>query len=171
MRTPVLVIAGAAGAGKSTSARAIAEARTGIVAIDGDVIAAGSKAAERRDYVGFWGYTLTLAAEIAGNGLVPLVSCLCRPAQILANDLSSFSHLSLLALVCDPRIRRARVEARDGRPSWRTSPEDHDAIDAELRRFQMAEPHEYQVLNTTFLGVRETTSAAVDWAQTVTSAL
>ena len=80
----VLVVTGAAGAGKSTVGTALA-AEPGLLVLDGDVLASGASAVAggARDYAGFWRYLLAIAAEVHRNGLVPVFACICLPDQVI----------------------------------------------------------------------------------------
>lgn len=165
MKLPLLVITGAAGAGKTTAGRAIAADESNVLSLDGDVLAAGAAATLQRNFNGFWGYVVSIAEEIAQNGLAPLISCVCRPEQILSNDLSAFSRLSILAMTCDAEQRVQRAEARPGQIGWRTMLEEHNAIDQALRSYEIADPHGFTVLDTTAIDAETATLRARHWAR------
>jgi hypothetical protein len=165
MATPLLVITGAAGAGKTTAGRAIAQAEPRVLSIDGDVLAAGSSAILRRDFIGFWAYAISIAVEVAANSLTPLISCVCRPEQILVNDLRGFSYVSMLAMTCDAEVRIDRAESRAESIEWRTAVEEHNAIDRALRGYQMPPPHRYAILDTTAIDEASSTRLARDWVR------
>ena len=80
----LLVITGAAAAGKSTVGAHLRR-RPGLCVIDGDVLGRGAAATAdgRRDYVGFWRYVMSVCGEIRSNGLIPVVPCICLPDQVL----------------------------------------------------------------------------------------
>jgi hypothetical protein len=169
VKLPLLVITGAAAAGKTTAGRAIATAEPGVLSLDGDVLAAGAAAILQRDFSCFWGYVISIAEEIADNGLAPLISCVCRPEQILSNDLSAFSRLSVLAMTCDAEQRVRRAESRPGQVGWRTMLEEHNAIDQALRSYRIAEPHRFTVLDTTGIAADTAILRARDWARRETA--
>lgn len=168
-RPPLLIVTGAAAVGKTTISNAIAAQIPEIAAIDGDVIAAGAASVhgERRDYDAFWGYMVSIAEQLVANGLIPLYGCLMRPEQLLANDLSSFSRIEMLALVCDSEVRMARAEARDspGLTMIRTAREEHDWIDDQLRERVLPTPHQLTVLDVTNGSAAETTRRGLEWAR------
>lgn len=155
----MIVITGASGAGKSTVCRAVRD-EPGLVAIDGDTIAAGAAAVAGPvpDYIAFWRYVRTLAWEIHGNGLTLVIGCVCLPEQILPRPGEPFVRVSALALVADGSELLDRRAAR--RPSDEVDRAKHEAIDAALRNGALPPPHRYQVLETTGRAADSTIAAA-----------
>jgi hypothetical protein len=114
----VLVITGAAAAGKSTIGDHL-RGRAGLVVLDGDVLGRGAAATAygRRDHVGFWRYALAVGREVRTNGLVPVMPCICLPDQVLAAVSDEVVHF--LALLSKPATVRRRIAERTGVPEVR----------------------------------------------------
>jgi hypothetical protein len=153
----VLVVTGAAAAGKSTVGAALS-GRSGLLVLDGDVLAAGSTAAAHRDYHDFWRYLLSIAAEVHRNGLTPVYPCICLPDQVLAAEPAGPVHF--LALVNDDV--RGRITRRPGsRPS--IDLDFHQQFDTRLRGCSVDRPHTLTRLDTTHQAPEETARAGWDW--------
>jgi hypothetical protein len=165
----VLIITGAAAAGKSTICGALADDPR-LLALDGDVLASGASAVSdgRRDYEAFWRYLLLIAAEVHDNGLVPAYGCVCLPSQVLAEPLPSAT-LHFLALVSDEQTVRRRITDRsDASPTIDLAV--HAAIDAQLRQSTVPPPHTFATLDTRELTRAQTIAAGVEWASSTLSA-
>jgi hypothetical protein len=164
---PLLVVTGAAAAGKSTVCAALARL-PGMLALDGDVLAAGAAAVAdgRRDYAAFWAYLLELAREVQDNGLIPAYACVCLPEQVLANPaVGHFAAVHFLVLTCDGVAER--IAGRRGAPSAVARTAVHVELDAVLRRAVVPAPHTLTVLDTTGSAPAGTVAAAVRWAEGV----
>lgn len=166
--SPLLIVTGAAAAGKSTVCRALT-GEAGVVALDGDVIAAGAAAVAdgRTDYAAFWRYVMTIARGVADNGLVPVICGVCLPDQVLANDCVAFTQVRFLALTCAPDELEQRIRARPGGESVDLAK--HLDINAGLRRAEVRPPHAMTVFDNTGLGTADTTAAACAWVGGVRS--
>jgi hypothetical protein len=162
----VLVVTGAAGAGKSTVGAALA-AEPGLLVLDGDVLAAGASAVAggARDYIGFWRYLLTIAVEVHRNGLVPVFASICLPDQVISAGPAGPVHF--LALVSDPATVRRRICDRAvTRPA--IDLDFHATFDATLRGCSAVDPHTFTLLDTTEQSPAATIAAGREWAHTVT---
>lgn len=164
MPLPLLIVTGAAAAGKSTACRALA-AEAGVLALDGDVIAAGAAAVAggRAEYSAFWRYVLSLARGITDNGLVPVICGVCLPEQVLANDCTGFDGVHFLVLTCAPHELEQRIRGRTGAESAIRNVRKHLAINAELRQAEVVPPHTLTVFDSTGLTPVDTTAAVRDW--------
>jgi hypothetical protein len=124
-RGPLLVVTGAAAAGKSTVCASLA-GRPGMLSLDGDVLAGGAAAVSdgRRDYPAFWRYLLEVAREIAANGLCTAYCGVCLPEQVLANaETGYFAGVHFLALVSgETTVRPGSDNGRARRPPSATWP-------------------------------------------------
>lgn len=159
----VLVITGAAATGKSTVGDHL-RGRPGLVVLDGDVLGRGAAATAygRRDYVEFWRFALAVCREVRTNGLVPVVPCICLPAQVLAAVDDEVVHV--LALLSDPGTVRLRIAARTG-VSDVPSPGSHVELDARLRAVaSVPAPHTWTTHDVTTGDVRSTVTAGAAWA-------
>ena len=163
MPQPLFVITGAAGAGKTTAGLMVAREETRVIVIDGDVIARGSTSAAVRDYDAYWHHVISIAEQIAANNVAPLIAGLCRPEQILANDLTGFSHLALVALTCSPEVRHSRAESRAGENEWNTPLEEHNEIDRTLRDYQIPPPHTMTIIDTSEITTHEVGRRVLNW--------
>lgn len=164
-RLPALVVTGAAGSGKSTVCAALA-GLPGFVFLDGDVLAAGASAVDgsRRDYEAFWHHVLAVAAEVAANDLIPVIGCICLPAQVLASSNTGlFTRIGFLALVQEPAGVERRLAHRLGEVSARQDLGLHQRINDELARTEVPSPHVLHVLDTTAGSVDETVAEARHW--------
>ena len=167
MALPLLVVTGAAAAGKTTVCRELS-LEPGLLALDGDVIAAGAAAVAdgRTDYAAFWRYVMSIAFGVADNGLVPVICGVCLPDQVLGNEreCARFAGVHFLALTCAPDELAWRIRARAGGDSAARNMSKHLAINGELRRAEVALPHTLTVFDNSGLSCADTTSAALDWA-------
>jgi gluconate kinase len=118
VRPPLMVIAGAAGTGKSTLCQRLAGTIPGTVVIDADVLAEDLVAvvSPNHDYPAFWRSLMRLAHEIAQNGVAVAYVGVTLPEQLVANDdlFDYFDGVHILGLVCDETDLRQRIEARAG---------------------------------------------------------
>ena len=162
---PVLVIPGAAAAGKSTVGEALA-GRPGLVVLDGDALAAGAAAVSdgRRDYVAFWRYLLDLADEIHRSDLVPVFTCICRPAQVVAaNPPDGSSTFHFLALVCERNELEGRIRARTADVTSISRLGFHLGFDQALRSDVVDAPDTFTVLDTSWQAPRRTARETAEW--------
>lgn len=113
-----MVVAGAAGTGKSTLCQLLAGTVDGTVVIDADILSEDvvSVVSPRHDYPAFWRTLMRLAHEIAQNDVAVAYFGITFPDQILANSdlLAYFDGVHILALVCDEADLRQRIQARSG---------------------------------------------------------
>jgi hypothetical protein len=167
MSPPLLIVTGAAAAGKSTACRELCR-EPGLLALDGDVIAAGAAAVAdgRTDYPAFWRYVMSIASGVADNGLVPVICGVCLPDQVLANggECARFAGVHFFALTCASDELERRICSRVGGESAARNLTKHLAINADLRRAGVAPPHTLKVFDNTGLSCVDTTSVARDWA-------
>jgi hypothetical protein len=164
-RLPALIITGAAGTGKSTMCAAL-RGLPGFLFVDGDVIAAGAEAVarEQEDYEAFWNYTLDIAAEIVGNGLVPVIGCVCLPNQALVSpNVDFFSRLGFLALTRRPGTIEAGLLTRLGPAFDEEAFAIHETVNAELRAASVPSPHSLTILDITESPVSETVERVRPW--------
>jgi hypothetical protein len=162
---PVLVITGAAGAGKSTVGSALA-ADPRLLVLDGDVLASGAAAVSdgARDYHGFWRYLLAIGEQVRRNGLVPVFACICLPDQVLAAGPAGPVHF--LALVSDAATVRRRIIGRtDGEPT--IDVRFHQSFDGALPGCSVDPPHTLTLLNTVRQSVADTVQSGRDWVSVV----
>ena len=160
----VLVITGAAAAGKSTIGEHL-RGRPGVCVIDGDVLGRGAAAMAggRRDYVEFWRHVLAVSREVRSNGLVPVLPCISLPEQVLAAATDEVVHF--LALVSDPDTVRRRIADRRGL-SPVPAPETHVDFDRTLRAVtSVPAPHTWTVHDVSGSDVDATCAAGLAWAE------
>src|SRR6185437_16667351 len=160
-RWPVLVVTGAAGAGKSTVGTALA-ADPRLLALDGDVLAGGAAAVAdgARDYHNFWRYLLAIGDQVHRNGLVPVFACICLPDQVLGAGPVGPVHF--LALVSDAdTVRRRIVHRADGQPTVDVGFQ--QSFDSALQGRSVDPPHTLRFLNTVDRSVASTVQAGRDW--------
>ena len=160
---PVLVVTGAAAAGKSTLGAALA-ADARLLVLDGDVLAGGAAAVAdgARDYDGFWRYLLAIAEEVHRNALVPVFPCICLPDQVLGAGPRGPVHF--LALVSNADTIRGRVSRRlDSKIDLGR----HEAFDEALRGCSVESPHTLEFLDTTRQQPAETVRAGREWVDAV----
>ena len=162
MPSTLLVITGAAAAGKSTVGAHLRRSPD-LCVIDGDVLGRGAAATAdgRRDYVAFWRYVLSVCGEIRSNGLIPVVPCICLPDQVLAAVDGEVVHF--LGLLSEPATIRRRIADRQG-ASDVPSPESHVQFDQALRRVAVPEPHTWEAHDVARNDVSATLAAATAWA-------
>ena len=158
---PVLVVTGAAAAGKSTVGSALA-ADPRLLALDGDVLAGGAAAVAdgARDYHGFWRYLLAIGGEVHRNGLIPVFACICLPGQVLGAGPAGPVHF--LALVSDADAVRCRIGHRaGGAPTVDVG--FHQSFDVTLQGCSVDPPHTLTLLSTVDRSPADTVQAARDW--------
>jgi hypothetical protein len=161
-RWPVLVVTGAAAAGKSTVGSALATDPR-LLTLDGDVLAGGAAAVAdgARDYQGFWRYLLAIGGQVHRNGLVPVFTCICLPDQVLGAEPAGPVHF--LALVSDADTVRRRITDRaQGRPTIDVG--FHQSFDRGLQGCAVEPPNTLTLLNTIDRTVADTVQAGRDWA-------
>jgi gluconate kinase len=116
VRSPLLVVTGAAGVGKSTICARLAGTISGAVLVDLDVFGEDivSIAPPNRDYPAFWRSMMRLAHELAQNDTVVVYFSTMLPAQLIANSdtLNYFSSVHFLCMICRPDVLQARLKAR-----------------------------------------------------------
>ena len=163
---PVLIVTGAAAAGKSTVRKAMTSDPR-VVAVEGDVMAAGAAAVAdgRRDYERFWAYMLNVARELHENGLIPLFCCICLPA-CETTWAGKDQALHFLALVSNEQTVRTRIAERvDTSPPEST--DFHVAFEAQLRGASVSSPHSLRTLDVTHLRPMETVAHAEQWVSAI----
>ena len=118
IRPPLMVVAGAGGSGKSTLCRRLAGSIDGVVVLDADVFAEDlvSVVSPSRDYPSFWRSLMQFAHEISQNGSVVAYFGVTLPEQVHANryEMSYFSAVHFLGLVCEESDLRSRILLRPG---------------------------------------------------------
>lgn len=118
VRPPLLVVTGAAGAGKSTLCARLAGTIPGAVLLDADIFAEDliSVVAPNHDYPAFWRSMMRLAHELAQNNVVVVYFATMLPEQVLTNSdvLTYFDSAHFLCLSCPPEVLRGRLTRRDG---------------------------------------------------------
>jgi hypothetical protein len=165
---PLLIVTGAAAAGKTTVCRELA-GQPGLLALDGDVIAAGAAAVAdgRADYASFWRYVMSIASGVADNGLIPVICGVCLPDQVLANEeeCARFAGVHFLVLASTSDELERRIRSRTGADSAIRNIGKHLAINAALQRIDVELPHTLTVVDTTGLATWETVEQASRWAR------
>lgn len=155
----VLVLTGAAGAGKSTAFAAISGTVPGVCMFDGDTLAS---AKDPWDYDDYWAFTMRVCGDVLRNGLLPVICGVGLPSQVLPAADAVGMRVNMLALVCPPAAIRRRVVERGYGHAWR-HPERHLALDAELRSSNVAPPHKFATYDTAIHDARETASVVAAW--------
>ncbi|WP_447006679.1 hypothetical protein ACRAKI_09460 [Saccharothrix isguenensis] len=167
---PLLIVTGAAAAGKSTACRALSR-EPAVLALDGDVLAAGAAAVAygRIDYPAFWRYAMSISNGIADNGLVPVICGVCLPHQVLTNseECKGFAGVHFFALTCAPDELERRIRARVGAESAVRNIAKHLSINAHLQQGEVAPPHTLTVFDNTGLACQDTTTAVRDWVLSI----
>lgn len=145
VRRPLMVVAGAAGTGKSTLCQRLAGTVAGTVVIDADILSEDvvSVVSPHHDYPAFWRTLMRLAHEIAQNGVAVAYFGITFPDQILANSdlLAYFNGVHILALVCDEADLRQRIQARSGGHAAAARIDLHLALNRRLRSAAAAPAH------------------------------
>jgi hypothetical protein len=117
-RPPLLLVTGAAGAGKSTLCARLAGSIPGAVLLDADIFADAlvSVVSPNQDYPAFWRSMMRLAHEIAQNDVVVVYFSAMLPEQVTANAdiLRYFESVKFLCLTCSPDVLRSRLAGRVG---------------------------------------------------------
>jgi hypothetical protein len=162
----VLIVTGAAAAGKSTVCIALA-ADPRLLALDGDVLARGAAAVAdgARDYEAFWRYLLCIAAEVHRNAVVPVFAGICLPSQVVVGRGPDVD-VHFLALVSNDATVRRRIAFREG-PNGSIDQDFHAAFDAQLRDSAVPPPHTFTLLDTTELTPAQTVAASEEWVRTL----
>jgi len=156
----VLILTGAAGAGKSTVFAALSGRVEGICAIDGDTLAA---ARENWDYGEFWAFVMGVCADILANKLVPVICGIGLPSQFVpAADDRGFA-VDALALVCGGEVVRHRIATRGYGNAWKNA-DRHVAVDRELRAARVPSPHRLRTFDTSVNGPEATAATVIAWA-------
>jgi hypothetical protein len=143
-------------------------AEPGLLALDGDVIAAGAAAVAdgRTDYAAFWRLVTSIASGVVDNGLIPVICGVCLPDQVLANEreCARFAGVHFLVLTCTSGELERRIRSRAGADSAIRNIGKHLDINAALQRIDVELPHTLTVLDTTGLATWETVEQASRWA-------
>jgi hypothetical protein len=167
---PLLIVTGAAAAGKSTACRALSR-EPAVLALDGDAIAAGAAAVAdgRTDYPAFWRYVMSIASGIADNGLVPVICGVCLPDQVLTNskECDGFAGVHFFALTCAPDELERRIRARAGAESAVRNITRHLSINSDFQQTEVAPPHTLTIFDNTGLTCEDTTTAVRDWVLSI----
>ena len=126
---PLLLVVGAAGAGKSTLVEALAGTIEGALILDADMFADDlvTVVSPRHDYPEHWRALMRYAFEIGRNGQAVVYCGVMLPEQLLAHaeELAWFDGVHFLVLVCDDDELRERVMARPGRERPKAAIEMH----------------------------------------------
>jgi predicted kinase len=175
----LFVLTGASGAGKTAICLELARAQlggepwlpdcvSGCVFLDQDILWRDEFADPENDYRSFRNLWLRVAKNV-GQGGQPVVLCgSAVPAQYkVCPERRYFKAIHYLALVCDDRVLRERLEAR---PGWRGSGD--SAFLARMAQFNrwLQENARYTqppmtLLDTTALSVRQSAEQAAGWIQ------
>jgi hypothetical protein len=160
---PLFVVAGASGSGKTATGLALVGRLAECVVLDCDILWRPEFNTPADDYQAFRATWLNLAKNIGQSGRPVVLFGSAGPAQLEGQaERRYFSMLHYLALVCDPAILIARLQAR---PAWRASaaPEFMQAMQQFNRRLREMAPTTsppMTVLDTTD-GTPSTTADAV----------
>ena len=134
---PLLLVVGAAGAGKSTLVEALAGTIDGALVLDADMFADDlvTVVSPCHDYPEHWRALARYAFEIGRNGVTVVYCGVMLPEQLLAHaeEMEWFDGVHFLVLVCDDAELRDRVMARPAKERPK------DAIEMHLefnRRFR-----------------------------------
>jgi hypothetical protein len=117
VRSPLLVITGTVGIGKSVLCARLAGTIPGAVLLDSDIFAEEfvSVVSPEPDYQAFWRSLMRLAHELAQNRVTVVFFAPMLPEQALANidALGYFDSVRFLCLTCSPDVLRARITRRE----------------------------------------------------------
>ena len=160
----VLVVTGAAGAGKSTVCRAL-QGEPGLVVIDGDTVASGATAVAdgRHDYEAYWRFVLRLSVDLAANGLTPVICGIGLPGQVVPAAEEEGVVARMLVLGTSEAAIRSRTTARPGDDAHLDIAR-HVAVDRTLRVATVPPPHRLDFVDTVGRTPEETIAAARAWA-------
>lgn len=163
---PLLVVTGAAAAGKSTACAAIAREVPGVLALDADVLARGAAATARepQDYPAFWAHLAAIGREVQENGLTVAWCGICLPEQLPEATSAGFARVELLVLTCDDAVLRARLAARPGGADVASRADRHVALNTRLRTTRDRDGLHVHHVDTTHLDPAGTAAAATAWA-------
>ena len=118
VRTPLLIVTGTAGIGKSTICARLAGQTPGAVVLDADIFAKDliSIVPPNQDFSAFWRSMMRLAHEISQNNLTVVYFSTMLPDQLVANIdlLCFFESVQFLCLTCTPDVLHERISRRDG---------------------------------------------------------
>jgi len=168
-RLPLLVIAGASGAGKSTVCQQLAGMLKTAVMLDVDILwrpEFDQPATHYRDFFETW---LRLAKNInqAGRPAVLVGAGVGVPENVEpCVEFRYFSALVTLALVCDDDVLAARLRSR---PAWRQSGDDASIANHQQFNhwFRTRPPTPaFDLLDTSSLGVAATAAQVAAWIET-----
>lgn len=160
--TPLLVVAGSGGTGKSTVCAALAGQIAGAVLMDTDPVGYGSIASRERDLTGYWGYLATIAYEVARNSVTPVWCGPMLADQLLdAPQSALFPAVHFLALTCERDVLAARIA---GRPGDRIKqPERHLAVNDAWQTLTVPPPATITRFDVTRATQADTIATAESW--------
>ena len=160
----LLLVGGAAGAGKSTVREALLGAVTGVVLLESDVL---WRPEYEQDHTGFRRLWLRLAADISRSGYpVALFGAgFAVPHNIEPLvERAAFGAVHYLALTCDEAVLAERIRAR--RAPRRTDDDhvrEHVDFNRWLRAHAERETPPATLVDTTRMGVEETVASVAAW--------
>lgn len=164
-KSHLLVVAGAPGAGKSETVRALLELDTPYVVFDIDWIAeqatelAGKSIySDPTTWVPYGRLWFEILHTAVRNNLQPILFCPNTPADLSVQGYPNWCReVSWLLLDCDDTVRTARLEQRDG---WTTN-QTKEAVDDALELRALVD----DTLDTHRYGPNEIASQVLAWAK------
>jgi hypothetical protein len=166
IRSPLYIITGASGAGKTTLCLDLAVRSTDYVFMEMDILWRPEFNKPENDFADFRNVWLRVAKNINQAGRPTVLCGSATPGQFEAcSEARYFDGLHYLALVCEPETLRARLEAR---PDWRQA-SSAPFIEGMLAYNQWFCDHDGQfvpplsALDTTSLSLEETAAQVIDW--------
>jgi len=117
VRSPLLLVAGTVGIGKSVLCARLAGTIPGALLIDADILAEDlvSVVSPNEDYPAFWRSMMRLAHELSQNNVAVVFFAVMLPDQLLANRdlLGYFESVHFLCLTCPPDVLHSRLTGRE----------------------------------------------------------
>lgn len=166
---PLLIVSGAASAGKSSVCAMLAAEADGVLAFDVDVLAGGAAAVTgQSDYHAFWAYLSKITLEIHQNKTDVVWCGVCRPDQIAEQPLDlvgAFSAIEMLVLSCDAATYLDRLYRRPGGGQAVRRAAFHATLNDDLRASRSIGPLAVSHLDTTELTVQQTQRRSLAWVQ------
>jgi hypothetical protein len=168
-RLPLLILSGAAGAGKTSTALALQGRLQGALVLDSDVLWT-EEFFEPDKWPRYFNLWLRMAKNLGASAGKPVLLAgagLGVPANLVrCVESRYFSEIRILGLVCDDAVLASRLRAR---PGWRGSA-DPGFIDGHLgfnRWFKEQSRHAelpVDLFDTTHAGLDDTVDAVIAWA-------
>lgn len=168
VQSPLFVLTGASGAGKSSVCLHLPAALPECVAIESDILWGTVVATPEDNYRSYRNLCLRVAKNVAQGGRPVVVCGTALPDQFeTCPERRYFTTLHYLALVCDDELLAARLRAR---PAWRGA--DGDAFVSDMTAFNgwiKANAANTQppmsLLDTTAISVEQSVAQVAAWVR------